>query len=381
MGPANGGPPPAPPGPSPDWRPPSSVGPAPTAPAGPGSPPPPPAGPTGSGGSGKRRLLAIGAAVVVALGVTGGILFTRSSSPPKPIPVAPPTPVATQSAPPTASAPIVPRSAQPLANDEIVWPHRVGGNWDITTMTTDGTLGTPLTDSPEEDNFPVISADRRTIVYLHRTSPTTRELHVMGADGTGDRPLFATVPAGCADMTRPAFGGPTLQLVLPCLDPTTGDTTLNLVSLDGTVVRVVDSGWLSDPAMTPDGRFVLYWRNDARQEGGAIYRAPLDGSGPPVPITPGGAIHDNDAAASPNGDLVAITRAGQGIWTVALGGSGVATQLTKQGGDQDPSWSPDGSQITFKRQDQLWVMDADGGNAKRISKPGDIGTAAAWSPR
>jgi Tol biopolymer transport system component len=291
-----------------------------------------------------------------------------------------PAPVATQSAPPTAAAPILPRSAQPLGNDVIVWPHKVGDNWDITTMTTDGTLGTPLTDSPEEDNFPVISADRRTIVYLHRTSPTTRELHVMGADGTGDRPLFTTVPTGCADLTRPAFGGPTLQLVLPCLDPATGDTTLNLVSLDGTVVRVIDRGWLSDPAMTPDGRYVVYWRNDARQEGGAIFRAPLDGSGPPVPITPGGSVHDNDPAASPDGDVIAITRAGQGIWTVALG-SGAATQLTKQGGDQDPSWSPDGSQITFKRQDQLWVMDADGGNAERISKPGNIGTAAAWSPR
>ena len=177
-----------------------------------------------------------------------------------------------------------------------------------------------------------------------------------------------------------AFGGPNLQLVLPCLDPATGDTTLNLVSLDGTVIRVIDRGWLSDPAMTPDGRYVVYWRNDARQEGGAIFRAAVDGSSPPVPITQGGAVHDNDAAASPDGDLIAITRAGQGIWTISLG-SGVATQLTKQGGDQDPSWSPDGSQITFKRQDQLWIMNADGTGVERISKPGDIGTAAAWSPR
>jgi len=41
----------------------------------------------------------------------------------------------------------------------------------------------------------------------------------------------------------------------------------------------------------------------------------------------------------------------------------------------------DGTQITFKRQDEVWVMDADGGDAKRVSTVGDVGTAAAWSAR
>ena len=262
-------------------------------------------------------------------------------------------------------------------------PHNVGGNWDITTITATGTIGQNLTDSPDEDNFPVISADRRTIVYLHRTSPTTRELHVMGADGTGDRPLLATVPSGCADLTRPAFGDqPVPQLVLPCLDPATGATTLKLVGLDGTAYKAVDQGVLSDPSLTPDGRFVVYWRADgAGQEGGALYRAPLNGPDVPVPITGGGKLRDNDPAVAPTGDLVAFTRAGQGIWTVGLGGDNQEKELTTQDGAQEQSWSPDGNQITFKRQDQLWIMNADGSAAHRITKPGDVGTAAAWSPR
>jgi len=40
-----------------------------------------------------------------------------------------------------------------------------------------------------------------------------------------------------------------------------------------------------------------------------------------------------------------------------------------------------GTPIILKRQDEVWVMDADGGNAKRVSTVGDVGTAAAWSPR
>src|SRR4029079_15803218 len=146
--------------------------------------------------------------------------------------------------------------------------------------------------------------------YLHRTSPSTRELHVMGADGTGDRPLFPTVPPGCADLTRPAFGDrPAPRLVLPCLDSATGATTLNVVGLDGTVHQVVDQGILSDPAMTPDGRFVVYWRADGTGEGGALYRTPLDGSDLPRPITDGGRRRDNEPAGSPIADIVAFTPA------------------------------------------------------------------------
>jgi actin-like ATPase involved in cell morphogenesis len=379
-GPGNGGPPPPPPGPSPDWRPPAAVGPHSTRP---GAPQQPGTAPS-TGGAGRRRALAIGGGVVVALAVTGGIVLSRNRSEPTPVPIPVPTIASAPSpSPTTPAAATLPQSAQPLANDVIVWPRNVGGNWDITTITAAGAIGQNLTDSPDEDNFPVISADRRTIVYLHRTSPTTRELHVMGADGTGDRPLLATVPPGCADLTRPAFGDqPVPQLVLPCLDPATGATTLNLVGLDGTVHKVVDRGALSDPAMTPDGRFVVYWRADgAGQEGGALYRAPLNGQDTPVPITDGGTLRDNDPAVSPTGDRVAFTRAGKGIWTVGLGGDNQEKQLTKQDGDQDPSWSPDGNQITFKRQDQVWIMNADGGDAHRITKPGDVGTAAAWSPR
>jgi Tol biopolymer transport system component len=46
----------------------------------------------------------------------------------------------------------------------------------------------------------------------------------------------------------------------------------------------------------------------------------------------------------------------------------------------DASWSPDATQIVFKRRDQMWMMNANGSGARRISPAGDIGTAPAWSP-
>ena len=307
----------------------------------------------------------------------GGVLLTRRVGP---------TPTLTPSRrprrrpprrPPHGGEP--PRSAQPLANDVIVWPRRVGDNWDITTISTDGTVGTQLTDSPEEDNFPVVSPDRRTIAYLHRTSPTSREVRVMGADGSGDRALFATPPPGCTDVTRPAFNGPQLRLVLPCLDPPP-EPPRWLVELDGTVVGVVDRR-RGRPRDGP-GRSVrrVLEAAEAGQDGGEIYWASLDGSSPPGPVTAGD-DRDNDPAISPTDNVAAFTRPGQGIWTVGLQVGNPLTQLTTRDGDMDPSFSPDGTQITYKRQDEVWIMDADGGNPNRVPCGWGTSAPAAWSPR
>jgi molecular chaperone DnaK len=338
----------------------------------------------GPAGSGSRRWVVIGAIGVVALlaVVLGILVVLPRSDNPDITPTVGPTPGPTTT--PTDDQ-ALPASAQPLPDDVIVWPQQRTDGWDITTITSAGVSGPPLVASPQEDTVPLVSPDRRTVFYLHATSPGVREVRVVGADGSGDRPLFDPVPDGCGNVTRPAFGvQPQPQLVLPCIDPDTGDVTLKLVSPDGTVVRDLARGWISDPSLTPDGRFALYWGDDAtRGEGGAIYQVPTDGSGPPVQVTEGGGTRDNDAAVSPKGDRVAITRAGEGIWTVGIdtGPGHELRQLTKEASDQDPSWSPDASQLVFKRRDQMWVMNADGSGAKRISEVGQIGTAPAWSPR
>ena len=124
----------------------------------------------------------------------------------------------------------------------------------------------------------------------------------------------------------------------------------------------------------------MYWKAAGGGARSEIYWASLDG--PPRPVGRSRRDdRDNDPAFSPTDNVAAFTRPGQGIWTVGLQVGNPVTQLTTRDGDMDPSFSPDGTQITFKRQDEVWVMDADGGNEKRVSAVGDVGTAAAWSPR
>lgn len=43
----------------------------------------------------------------------------------------------------------------------------------------------------------------------------------------------------------------------------------------------------------------------------------------------------------------------------------------------DPSWSPDGTRIAFIRDEEIWLMNPDGTNQKKIS---DNGLYPAWSP-
>ncbi|MDE0502661.1 MAG: DPP IV N-terminal domain-containing protein, partial [Candidatus Poribacteria bacterium] len=53
--------------------------------------------------------------------------------------------------------------------------------------------------------------------------------------------------------------------------------------------------------------------------------------------------------------------------------------------ETDPSWSPDGRKIAFRshsheRSDEIYVMDADGGDIERLTRGGFSKYMPAWSP-
>ncbi len=91
---------------------------------------------------------------------------------------------------------------------------------------------------------------------------------------------------------------------------------------------------------------------------------------------------------SPDGQqllFVANTNVDPEIFVVDVA-TNVATNLTDQAGfDNQPVWSPDGTQIAFVTNREggnvdLWLMNADGSNARRLaSTPGDD-NLGSWSP-
>jgi Tol biopolymer transport system component len=80
----------------------------------------------------------------------------------------------------------------------------------------------------------------------------------------------------------------------------------------------------------------------------------------------------DQAALSPSRTRIAFAGAGQGrqgIWVMRADGRG-QRRITNRAGDGEPTWSPDGKRIAFRRDQgasfDLWVVPAAGGSARRL---------------
>ena len=161
----------------------------------------------------------------------------------------------------------------PLPANQLIAPRMVNGNIDLYLIdTSTGTVVTRLTTNPFQHRIPVISPDRRTVIYNEQTD-STRLLQVMAADGTGSRPLFATMPDGCVNTYRPDWNpvDPTL-LALVCTDGT-GTYSLRIVTVDGKTKSMLETGLprVDDVAYSPDGKTLAFWGSEPSEfDGGSI---------------------------------------------------------------------------------------------------------------
>jgi Tol biopolymer transport system component len=287
---------------------------------------------------------------------------------------------------------------------------RVGGNWDIylADTTTDGPVRR-LTDEPASDFTPALSPDRRTAIWVHVTADGKRTLRVAGAaDGRGTRELFTTVPPQCAGgMYRPAWDPQnTRQLAIACQD---ADKRygLYLFNTDGTLVHTYDVGQskVDDPAFSPDGSAIAYWAGPASSfDGGEIYTIAADGRAAPKRLTKARTTgQDADPTWSPAGGEIAFRRriddgstgGNFDIFLMKADGSQAHAVVTGSADDQDPSFAPFGNRLAFKsdrtdavgnRQQgtpRVWLATKQGTGLTLLWKEGQPGeqSAPAWSPR
>ena len=280
----------------------------------------------------------------------------------------------------------------------VIVPLAVNGNTDLYLVdSAAGGDARPLVAAAGKDLAPVIAPDRRSVIYAHEVGGAAGyELHVVATDGTGDRPLFDGTVEGCAAPMRPGWSAHDPgEIVVPCYAYQGADRAeLRILTLRGKTVRVLSAGVarMDDVSFSPDGSRVVYWGADDAQSGdGQLYSVAADGSGSPRQLTT--TAGNADAVFSPDGTQIAFRRTAPGgaqIWVMDADGSG-ARALTAPGSlDQDPSWSPDGSEIAFKSNrpgplpgTQCWVMNSQGQNLRQLGHTvgGEADNAVAWGPR
>ncbi|MCU0303527.1 MAG: hypothetical protein MUC56_05680 [Thermoanaerobaculales bacterium] len=238
--------------------------------------------------------------------------------------------------------------------------------------------------------------------------PDPREVHLgelkMLTDGgenaeayfsfAGDRLIFQSTrePHACDQIFTMKLDGSDQRLVSAGAGRT---TCAYYLPGDEWVLYASTHGGGPDCPPTPDHSRGYVWPIYADYD---IYRARPDGSEvSKLTDTPG---YDAEATVSPAGDRIVFTSMRDGdldIYSMALDGSDVVRLTDQTGYDGGPFFSPDGEKIVYRARHpedpqeiedyrslladglirpsklEIWVMDADGGNKRRIT---DLGVAA-----
>jgi hypothetical protein len=283
---------------------------------------------------GRNRWLVVGATVVTAL-VIVTVLYLEGAIGP------------TDS---KRDVIVLPGAASPLADDRLVFTGIINGRHGAWSIMSDGTSPIQIIDSVSTGPTN-ISRDRRTLVYV---DTVTKEPHVIGIDGRGDRRLFRSVGADCRTATRLSWGPHDLTLALSCRGV---DGGLYVLDLAGNKKRRLVEGQVDAPTYSPDGSLVAYYVHPkGSKRGGALYVVATDGSETVTELTPLG-DRDADPAWSKDGNWLAFRRrmpnSDWAVFKARVSTNGKPSldnpqRLTYDTQGWNPTWSPDGTQIAFK---------------------------------
>ena len=153
------------------------------------------------------------------------------------------------------------------------------------------------------------------------------------------------------------------------------------------------------PSWSPDGTRIAFqsYRDNDRNHNIEIYVMAADGSN--LQRLTNNLAADEDPAWSPDGKRIVFSSAREGhfmdahknitdeIYVMDADGGNQQRLTENRNNDWDPVWSPDGQRIAFaadRKGDRvkfdIYVMDADGGNQQKLTNNRIIDWDPSWSP-
>jgi uncharacterized protein YjdB len=280
-------------------------------------------------------------------------------------------------------------SVNAQATGIIVFQAGSGTAREIWRVDSDGNNLTQLTNDNVADLHPALSPDGTKIALAHGGG-----LYVMNANGSGL--TFLRGEGLAAGVLRIAWSPDGAQLAY--VDPSYQNfldlrSDVTIVSATGVFIRRLTSNstlnfpsdrYRDNPSWSPDGTTIIFSEatdNIAYLFGHvSTYRVPAAGGARELLIPfgePPAASADSvarNAEYSPDGARIAFegnVGIAVGIYVASAGG-GSRQQVGPIGATQ-PTWSPDGSQIAYLLSDDIWIMNADGTNQRRVTNTPSLG--------
>jgi WD40-like Beta Propeller Repeat len=258
------------------------------------------------------------------------------------------------------------------------------GDYELWTVRLDGTGLHWLTRAKGMDDTPAWSPDGRRIAFI-RYRMYWPKLWVMNANGSRPRRLTKGyskegTPVWTRDGKHIVYGS------IPDPPRAPGGPTFWSMSPNGTHKHPIRPGYGSPPSFSPNGRRATFSADCGGGYGSCIYVSNADGSRRRQ-ISAVGAGGNEQPAWSPDGRLIAWINANE-LWVMNADGSQprrLAPGPLPETYDSSPSWAPDGSRIVFatnRSPSGLAVINRDGTGLAPIGV-GVFrrGSWPAWQPR